>query len=138
MASLAPRPEIRSSSLRGSKGSCGQPETGATYAAKIGKDDARLDWRRPAVELDRQIRAYNPFPGAWTTWAGEPLKVWGARFAQGTGEAGEVIAVSGEGIRVACGEGALDILELQKAGSRRMDCRAFLAGNAVQAGDRFE
>jgi len=114
-----------------------QPEAGVTYAAKIGKEDARLDWRRPAGELARQVRAFNPFPGAWTTWGGEPLKVWQALPGVGSGEPGEVIAATAEGVRVACGEGALEILELQKAGARRMDCRAFLAGNPLSEGDRL-
>jgi methionyl-tRNA formyltransferase len=114
-----------------------QPESGATYAAKVGKDDARLDWRRPAGELARQVRAFNPFPGAWTTWAGESLKVWQAQPATGGGVPGEVIAASVDGIRVTCGEGALDILELQKAGARRMDCRAFLAGSPLAMGGRL-
>lgn len=114
-----------------------QPEAGATYAAKIGKDDARLDWRRPAPALDRQVRAFNPFPGAWTTLGDEPLKLWSVRPAAGQGEPGEVIAASAEAIRVACGEGALDILELQQAGARRMDCRAFLAGHPLATGARL-
>jgi methionyl-tRNA formyltransferase len=114
-----------------------QPESGATYAAKVGKDDARLDWCRPAGELARQVRAFNPFPGAWTTWAGEPLKVWQAKPVAGEGVPGEVIAAAVDGIRVACGEGALEILELQKAGARRMDCRAFLAGSPLTMGDRL-
>ena len=114
-----------------------QPQVGVTYAAKIGKADARLDWRRPAGDLARQVRAYNPFPGAWVELNGEPLKIWQARPISGAGAPGEILAVSAEGIRVACGTGVLEIVALQRAGARRMDCRAFLAGNPLRMGSRL-
>ncbi len=115
-----------------------QDEARATYAAKISKQEAAMDWRRPAAEIDRQVRAFNPVPGAHATLAGEPVKVWRARPAEGSGGPGEVLAVAREAVRVACGSGALDLLELQKAGAKRMDLAAFLAGNPLQPGQRFE
>ena len=106
----------------------------ATYAAKIGKDDARLDWRLSARELDRRIRAFHPFPGAWCQLEDEPLKLWRARPAPGHGTPGEILAVDRQGLRVACGEGALDLLEVQQAGGKRLPVDAFLAGHPLQAG----
>jgi methionyl-tRNA formyltransferase len=115
-----------------------QPEEGVSYAAKIGKEDARLDWRQPALALDRQIRAFNPFPGAWAELAGEPLKVWQARPAPGGGQPGEVLAATPQALRVACGEGALELLEVQKSGGKRLPVAAFLAGNPLTAGRQFD
>ena len=122
-----------------------QDDALATYAKKIGKDDARLDWNRSAAELDRQVRAFNPFPGAHALLAGEPLKIWQARPAdigqlggQPDGQPGTVLAVGREGLRVACGTGALDIAEVQKAGGKRLPIAAFLAGSAIKPGDRLD
>jgi len=115
-----------------------QDDALATYAAKIGKDDARLDWRLPALELDRRIRAFNPFPGAFCLLGGEPLKVWRATPGTGSGKPGEILAVERRGIRVACGEGVLDISEVQKAGGKRLPAEAFLAGHDLRPGDRLE
>ena len=118
-----------------------QDDALATYARKIGKDDARLDWNRSAAELDRQIRAFNPFPGAHALLAGEPLKIWQARQADVDhpgGQPGAVLAVGREGLRVACGSGALDLTEVQKAGGKRLPIAAFLAGSAIKPGDRLD
>lgn len=114
-----------------------QDERLAVYAPKIRKEEARIDWRRTAAQIDRQVRAFDPSPGAWTTLSGEPLKLWRLRPVEGGGRAGEVLAVSREGIRVACGEGAVLITELQRAGGRRLDAAAFLAGQALEPGDRL-
>lgn len=114
-----------------------QDETQAVYAPKIGKDEARIDWHQPAGVIDRQVRAFNPAPGAWTGWRGRLLKVWRARPGPGAGEPGSVLAASPEGIRVACGEGTLTVLELQQAGGRRLDAAAFLAGQALAPGERL-
>jgi methionyl-tRNA formyltransferase len=111
-----------------------QDDVLACYAAKIGKDEARLDWSLPAAALDRRIRAFNPFPGANALLDGEPLKLWRARPVAGCGRPGEILAVSPQGIRVACGEGALELLEVQKAGAKRMPVAAFLAGNGLAVG----
>jgi methionyl-tRNA formyltransferase len=112
------------------------PQDGAlaTYAAKIGKEEARLDWRRPARELDRRIRAFNPFPGAFCLIDQEPLKIWRAKRVDDSGTAGQVLAVTPHGFRVACGEGALEIGEVQKAGGKRLMAAAYLAGHGLQPG----
>ncbi|MDP2833259.1 MAG: methionyl-tRNA formyltransferase [Pseudomonadota bacterium] len=111
-----------------------QDDALATYAKKIGKEDARLDWSRPAEELERQIRAFNP---TQTLLAGEPIKIWRARLVTDAGLPGTVLAVSKEGLRVACGSGALDITEVQKPGGKRLDIAAFLAGSTIKPGDRL-
>jgi methionyl-tRNA formyltransferase len=104
-----------------------QPAQSITYASKLSKEDAWLDWNLPAETLARKIRAFNPVPGAWTLLDGTPLKIWRAQVVSGNGRPGEILS-TGNGIVVACGEGALSILELQKAGARRMDAAAFLSG----------
>ncbi len=109
----------------------------ATYAAKIGKDDARLDWSLSAAALDRRIRAYDPFPGAFSLLDGEALKIWRARPVAGSGEPGTLLAVDRHGIRVACGEGALEIVEVQKAGGKRLPVESFLAGHDLRPGLRL-
>jgi methionyl-tRNA formyltransferase len=105
-----------------------QPQQGVTYAAKLSKEEARLDWTLPAEVLARKIRAFNPVPGAWTLLDGEPLKIWQAQVVPGTGRPGEILEAAAGRLVVACGEGALQLTELQKAGARRMDAAAFLAG----------
>ena len=115
-----------------------QPEAGVTYAAKIDKTEALLDFARPAVELDRRIRAFDPFPGATATLAGTPLKLWRARSVEaGGGPPGSVLAADDRGIVVTCGRGALRLLELQKPGGKRLPVDEFLRGMAVRPGDRF-
>lgn len=114
-----------------------QDEGLATYAAKIAKEEATLDWSLAAEVLHRQVRAFNPFPGAATRFQGEPLKVWRAELASGSSAPGELLAVTPEGIVVACGKGALRLTELQKAGGKRLDAGAFLAGHLLQAGMRL-
>jgi methionyl-tRNA formyltransferase len=109
----------------------------STYAAKISKDEAHLDWRRPAQMLDRQIRAFNPFPGSSTELNGAGLKIWQARPAPGQGAPGEILSVAPDGIRVACGNAALTLQELQLAGGKRLSVAAFLAGHPLQPGDRL-
>ena len=114
-----------------------QPGEGITYAAKLDKAEAQLDWRRPAVELGRAVRAFNPFPGATAQIDGQTIKVWRAEPAAGKGEAGTVLAAGGDGIVVAGGEGALRLTELQKAGGKRLAAADFLRGFALRAGQRF-
>lgn len=117
-----------------------QPEAGITYAHKIDKAEARIDWSRPADEIERRIRAFDPFPGAQTTLVGAVLKVWRARplkasTPSGAGPTpGTVLPSSDGGLAVACGEGALALLEVQPAGGRRLDIRAFLRSRAVATG----
>ena len=111
-----------------------QDDARATYAAKIGKEDARLDWRLTARELDRRIRAFNPFPGAWCLLDEAPLKIWRARPVAGHGVPGQILDLDRQGIRLACGEGALEIVEVQKAGGKRLPVEAFLSGHELRAG----
>lgn len=114
-----------------------QPEQGVTYAAKISKAEARIDWSRPAAELDRRIRAFNPVPGAWTELAGQGLKIWRATPVPGRGAPGEILRADGDSLRVACGVAALDLHELQLAGARRLATAAFLAGHPLAVGSRL-
>ncbi len=97
-----------------------QPEAGVSYASKIDKAEARLDWNQPAMLLARKLRAFNPVPGALVTLAGEPVKVWRGEVVAASGRPGEILAADATGIVVACGEGALRLTELQKPGGRRV------------------
>lgn len=116
-----------------------QDNARATYAAKVTKAEARIDWSRPAVELVRAIRAYNPVPGAYTHWHGQPLKLWRAEpVAAGPEVPGTVLQADAGGIVVATGEGALRLLELQRAGGKRLAAQAFLAGTNIQPGERLD
>jgi methionyl-tRNA formyltransferase len=115
-----------------------QSDVGVTYAHKVGKDEAMLDWSQAAELLDRQIRAYDPFPGATTSLRGEALKIWRARpVAAPAGASGTVASVDAAGITVHCGSGALLVEELQRAGSRRLPAARFLTGCPLVAGDRL-
>merc|ERR1711969_510013 len=104
-----------------------QPAEGMTYAARIDKAEARIDWTRPAVEVDRLIRGLSPFPGAWCEIAGERVKLLRSRLAPGQGLPGAVLS----GFRVACGEGAVEILEAQRPGKRPMPAPEMLRGRAL-------
>jgi len=95
-----------------------QDDTLATYAHKLNKDEARLDWNRPAVELERQIRAFNPWPICHSTLNGEPLKVLAASLGEGQGQPGQILAASKDGLTVACGQGALCLTRLQLPGGK--------------------
>ncbi|MFA4968148.1 MAG: methionyl-tRNA formyltransferase [Sulfuritalea sp.] len=109
-----------------------QPDIGVTYAAKIDKAEARLDWNQPAEVLARKLRAFNPFPGAVATLAGEPVKAWRGEVLAASGRPGQVLAADASGIVVACGEGALRLTELQKSGGRRLTSADFLHGNPMR------
>ncbi|MGH8751135.1 MAG: methionyl-tRNA formyltransferase [Burkholderiales bacterium] len=115
-----------------------QTEQGATYAAKLDKGEAEIDWNKPASQIERAVRAFNPVPGASTRFNGEMLKIWKARFVESMqGAPGEIVKADVEGIMVACGGGGLRIEELQKAGGRRLTAQAFMAGFAVRTGTRL-
>ena len=114
-----------------------QPDEGVTYAHKIEKAEAGIDWTQSAAQLDRHIRAFNPFPGAQTRFNGLVIKLWSARPLDGEGLPGEVLAVDRHQIVIACGQGALAVQELQKAGGKRLPVQQFLAGNPIQVGDRL-
>jgi methionyl-tRNA formyltransferase len=115
-----------------------QPLEGVTYAHKIEKAEALIDWQRSAAELDRHIRAFNPFPGAQALFKGQTIKLWQAIPVAGSGKIGQILAVDRKQIVIACGEGALAIQELQKAGGKRLPVQQFLAGNSLQVGDCFD
>jgi methionyl-tRNA formyltransferase len=109
-----------------------QPEAGVTYASKIDKAEAKLDWNQPAAILARKIRAFNPFPGAVVTLAGEPVKAWRGEVVAARGRPGQVVSVDPSGIVVACGDAALRLTELQKPGGRRVTSADFLNGNSLR------
>ena len=115
-----------------------QPGDGITYAHKIEKHEAALDWRQSAVTLERRVRAFDPFPGATLTDRGEAIKVWRAAVdAGGHGQPGEVLSTLPGALRVACGEGALELVELQRPGGRRVSARQAFPGGAPAAGQRL-
>lgn len=101
-----------------------QSEQGVTYAAKIDKAEARIDWTRPAFEVDRLIRGLSPFPGAWCDAAGERIKLLRSRLAQGSGKPGQVL----NGLTIACGEGTIEVTLAQREGKKPMPPEDFLRG----------
>lgn len=111
-----------------------QPEDGVTYAAKIDKAEAAIDWTRPAVELVRQVNGLSPFPGAWTMLNGERVKLLAAAPAPGEGRPGQTLD---DTLMVACGQGALRILTAQRAGKSAQDAAVFLRGQPVPKGTQL-
>jgi methionyl-tRNA formyltransferase len=107
-----------------------QPERGVTYASKIDKSEAQIDWTRPAIEIDRQIRGLSPFPGAWTNLHGKRLKLLASRVNAVTGTPGSVI----DGLKIACGDVAVEITEVQLEGRGRQDAISFLRGTPISPG----
>lgn len=120
--------DLRELQLSGCLKSIPQPEEGVTYANKLSKEEAQIDWTQSAEVVARRVRAFNPVPTAWTLWQDKVLKVWRVSVCEGEGNAGEVLAWRDDGVVVACGEGAVCVQELQLAGSKRMAATAFLAG----------
>ena len=116
-----------------------QPQDGraATYAAKLDKREAVIDWREDATALGRKVRAFNPVPGASTLLAGQPLKLWCAvpDGVDTSATPGTVLKADASGVVVACGSGALRVTELQRAGGKRLAAAAFLAGVPLRVGD---
>ena len=108
-----------------------QPRSGVTYAEKIDKAEARIDWTCAAALIDRQIRGLSPFPGAWSTQDGERIKFLASRLADGSGPAGTVMHAP---LRVACGSGAVEITRLQRAGKGAQDAATFLTGGSLPQG----
>lgn len=108
-----------------------QPETGVTYAAKIDKSEAAVDWTRPATEVDRLIRGLSSFPGAWTELGGQRIKLLASRQVTGEGNPGTVLD---DDLTVACGTGAVQLLRLQRAGRGAQDAAEFLRGMPVPQG----
>lgn len=108
-----------------------QPEHGITYAAKITKDEARIDWTRPAEEVDRKIRGLSPFPGAWCEINGERVKLLMSRQADGQGRPGETLEGN---LKIACGDGAVQLLRLQRAGRSAQSADEMLRGFPIDQG----
>jgi methionyl-tRNA formyltransferase len=114
-----------------------QDDAQATYAPKIDRALTRLDWTRPAVDVARAIRAYDPRPGAFTMLDGQDVKLFGARKAAGTGAPGVVIDATESGLVVACGEGAVRVTHAQPSGKKRLAAGEWLRGRGIAAGRRF-
>jgi methionyl-tRNA formyltransferase len=115
-----------------------QPEDGVTYAAKISKEEAKLDFTLPAPRLARKVRAFNPFPGAHGQAGAVTVKIWNAQAVDGKGAPGQLLSADPQGgIVVACGEGALRLSELQKPGGKRLAAAEFLKGFSFE-GVTFE
>ncbi len=119
-----------------------QPEAGVSYAHKIEKAEALIDWSQPAEVIGRRIRAFNPFPGAQARLNGETLKLWRYELdscsrTENVGY-GTILSANTDGVRVACGEGALRLTELQRAGGKRLPAADFLRGFSITPGMRFD
>lgn len=116
-----------------------QDEASKTYARKLEKQEALIDWQHSAEQILRQVNAFNPWPVAQTQWHGDTMRIWLAQLADSTqrGEPGEVLAVSKAGIDIACGEGALRITQLQIPGKRAMSVRDFLNANQLKVGEQL-
>lgn len=118
-----------------------QPVEGASYAAKIKKEDGRIDWSEPAEKILNRLRAFTPWPGAFTLLHAEPkplfLKIWKAEVVGNNGQTGTVLSADKNGIVVACGKDALRILELQREGGRKLSAQEFLAGHPLSQGGQF-
>ena len=108
-----------------------------TLAPKIDRDSARLDWHREADALARQVRAFDPVPGAWATLADAPVKLFGAVATDQAGEPGRVLA-AGDRLVVGTGRGALEVREVQPAGRTRLSVGDWVRGRGIAAGDRLE
>lgn len=110
----------------------------ATHVAKIKKEDGRIDWQQPATAIGNRIRAFTPWPGAFTFWPAQPsprlLKICQAVVIQQSGPAGEVLSADKSGIVIGCGADALRVTTLQLEGGRRMSAQEFLAGHTIEAG----
>ena len=116
-----------------------QPEDGVTYAHKIEKTEAEVDWSLPAPAIERRLRAFDPFPGATSSVQGEAVKLWRAHCeaAPAGAPAGTILAIDASGVHVACGEGVLCLTQLQRAGGKRLAAADFLRGFPLAAGQRF-
>jgi methionyl-tRNA formyltransferase len=118
-----------------------QPAEDASLARKLTKEDGHLDWNLPARELWNRVRAFTPWPGAFTHLPAQPqphlLKVWRTEVAEGRGAPGEVLEAGKPGLVIACGTGALRLLEVQREGGRRMSVGDFLAGHPLKPGNKL-
>jgi methionyl-tRNA formyltransferase len=114
-----------------------QDASAATYCGKLTKEDGHIRWEEPAEQIERRIRAMDPWPGAFTAREGRLLKIWRARVAagEGSGRPGEIVGVTREGFVVATGRGALEVLEVQPPGGRRMAADAYVRGHRIRIGE---
>lgn len=119
---------------RGELTAVAQDAAAASYAHKITKAEAQIDWNNDAATIARAVRAYNPFPGAATMFKHTGLKIWQAKVVDERGVAGRILVAGRDGLLVACGTQALLIGELQQAGGKRVSAAAFVAGSGIQAG----
>ena len=115
-----------------------QADAGASYATKITKAEAEIDWREPAIRIERKVRAFDPLPGASTTIRNIGLKVWSAQTAKAEGVPGTILEVTPAGILIACGAEALFVSELQRAGGKRLRAAQFLTGFPLAPGEQLE
>ncbi len=113
-----------------------QDESLVTYAHKLEKSEAAIDWQKKAIEISRQVRAFNPFPVAQSVLKGEVCRIWMAVAKAGNAKPGEIVAVH-DGLVVGCGEGLLHIAELQAPGGKRLSAQAFVQGHHIEVGDYF-
>lgn len=113
-----------------------QDEALVTYAHKLEKSEAAIDWQKSAVEISRQVRAFNPFPVAQSKLRGEVCRIWMATAQSGKANASEIVSVQ-DGVLVGCGDGLLHITELQAPGGKRLGAQAFVQGHNLQIGDVF-
>ena len=115
-----------------------QDSAGVTYAQKIDKSEARINWSQPAAEIDRQIRGLSPFPGAWTAERDARIKCLGSELVEEAGNHGPAGQVMREDLTVSCGQGALRLTQLQRAGKSAQDSESFLRGFALPIGTQFD
>ena len=118
-----------------------QPEAGVSYARKIDKAEARIDWSQSAIVIERRMRAFDPTPGCESTFEGEPLKIWRAALNSSRNEhaslPGTITEITPDRLTVQCAVGALDLITIQKPGGKRMAVADFLRGSTIQTGRRF-
>ncbi len=114
-----------------------QDEHRVSYAPKIFKEDAEIDWTRPAREVHDHVRGLSPYPAAWTMHGDTLLKIYRTQVAKGSGEPGEVLESSGECLVIACGEKAVEVKQIQREGRAKMSAEEFLNGYAFHPGDRL-
>jgi methionyl-tRNA formyltransferase len=115
-----------------------QSRDGVSYAQKIAKDEAKVDWGREAFDVERRVRAFDPLPGAYSLLGGETVKIWKAHAdARGGGDPGAILNADAAGLAVSCGRGTLTITQLQRSGGKRLSAADFLRGLVLAPGSRF-
>lgn len=127
-------PRALAAAERGTLSLTPQPETGVTYAAKISKDETRIDWSKPASAVHNHIRGLSPFPGAWFELDGVRVKALRSTRGEGSGPPGTTLD---DNLTIACGDGAVRLVQIQRAGAKAMMAQEFLRGTAVKAGSVF-